>query len=242
LQANSAGSLAIWRVLSCWCLNEHDSLTTPVSDSTLEHFREAAASGHPTPAGVAVAAVSASFAFGLLGKALAVSGRKEALSDNRVKLEPLAAAARTESGRMLQLATEDIAAFEAYLAGARLPQSNDRERLERRQALDSALRQAIDLPLAAARSAAAGLELCAEATSVTHLAVLADVAAAITLMSGALRAFLLCAESNVRQLAPEPSSYRDLLANETDRQNCALRRAEEALERVAAAFAATPRP
>jgi methenyltetrahydrofolate cyclohydrolase len=221
---------------------ERDSLTTPVSDSTLEHFREAAASGHPTPAGVAVAAVSASFAFGLLGKALAVSGRKKALSDDHTKLEPLAAAARAESSRMLQLAAEDIAAFEAYLAATRLPHSNDRERLERRQALDSPLRQAIDLPLAAARSAAAGLQLCAEAVSVTHLAVLADVAAAITLMSGALRAFLLCAESNVRQLAPDTSPFRDLLANETDRQKCALRQAEEALERVAAAFAATPRP
>ncbi|MGH8298123.1 MAG: cyclodeaminase/cyclohydrolase family protein [Steroidobacteraceae bacterium] len=218
-------------------------MTIPVSGSTLERFREAAASGHPTPAGVAVAAVSASFAFGLLAKALAVSGRRDARSVNLAKLEPLTAAVRAESSRMLQLADDDIAAFEAYLAGARLPHATDRERLERRQALDSALRQAIDLPLAAARSAAVGLQLCAEAVSMTHLVVLADLATAVTLLSGALRAFLLCAGSNVRQLAPETSSHRELLAKETDRHKRVLRQAEEVLERVTGALeAAAPKP
>lgn len=215
-----------------------DALTIPVSDSTLERFRDAAASGRPTPAGVAVAAVSASFAFGLLAKALAVSGRRDARPVNRAKLESLTAAARAESSRMLQLAAGDIAAFEAYLASARLPHSTDRESFVRQQALDSALRQAIDLPLAAARSAAAGLQLCADAVSMTHLVVLADLASAVTLLSGALRAFLICADSNVRQLAPRISSHRQQLATETERYEPALRQAEEVLEHIAAALEA----
>lgn len=209
----------------------------PVAEATLERFREAVASGQPTPAGVAVAAVSASFAFGLLAKALAVSGRKDARSANLAKLEPLTAAARAESSRMLQLADGDIAAFEAYLAGARLPQATDQERLQRRQALDSALRQAIDLPLAAARSAAAGVQMCAEAVPMTHLVVLADLAAAVTLLSGALRTFLLCAQSNVTQLAPEASSHREQLAEEADLYKRALRQSKEVLKRVATALA-----
>ena len=215
-----------------------DASTIPVSDSTLERFREAAASGRPTPAGVAVAAVSASFAFGLLAKVLAVSGRKDVRSENSAKLEPLTAAAVAESSRMLQVAADDIAAFGAYLAAARLPHSTDRERRARQQARDSALRQAIDLPLAAARSTAAGLQLCADAVSMTHLVVLADLAAAVTLLAGALRAFLICAESNVRQLTPEVSSLREQLANEADRHKPALRQAEEVLERIAAALEA----
>lgn len=218
-------------------------MTIPVSESTLERFREAAAGGQPTPAGVAVAAVSASLAFGLLAKALTVSGRKDARPANLEKLEPLTAAAKAESSRMLQLADDDIAAFEAYLTSARLPQSTDRERLERRQALDSALRRAIDLPLAASRSAAAGLRLCAAAVSMTHPVVLADLATAVTLLSGALRAFLLCAESNVRQLAPENSSRREQLAREADGHKHALSQGEEVLETVAATLAAAgPKP
>jgi formiminotetrahydrofolate cyclodeaminase len=224
-----------------------DASTTPshstladstLADSTLERFREAAASGHPTPAGVAVAAVSASFAFGLLAKALAVSGRKDVQAVSLAQIQSLTASAQTESSRMLQVADDDVAAFKAFLDATRLPQSTDRERLERRQALESALRQTIDVPLAGARSTAAGLQLCAEAASLTHVVVLADLAAAATLLTGALRVFLLCAESNVRQLAKETPSYRELLTNESGRHERALLQGEEILERVAEALRA----
>jgi formiminotetrahydrofolate cyclodeaminase len=213
-----------------------DAMTESMLETTLERFREAAASGLPTPAGVAVAAVSASFAFGLLAKALAVSGRKKASSAAVARLAPLEAAARAESSRLLRLAAADVAAFEAYLRGARLPQSTDRERRERRQALDCALREAIEVPLAAARSAATGLQGCADSVSLTQLPVLADVATAITLLCGALRAFLVCAESNVRQLAPETSPYRDRLAAEGDAATRALGQAEESLGLITAAL------
>ena len=72
----------------------------------------------------------------------------------------------------------------------------------------------------------------------THVVVLADLAAAATLLTGALRVFLLCAESNVRQLAKETPSYRELLTNESDRHERALLQGEEVLERVAEALRA----
>ncbi|MBW4051956.1 MAG: cyclodeaminase/cyclohydrolase family protein [Proteobacteria bacterium] len=217
-------------------------MTSPISDSTLERFRAAAASGDPAPAGVAVAAVSAGFALGLAAKALAVSARRGPQSAELAKLEPLTATLRSQSSRMLELAAGDAAAFEAYLACVRLPYAKDEERIERRHALDAALRQAIDLPLAAARAAAAGLQLCAEALPMTDLVVLADLAAAVTLLCGSLRAFLLCAESNVRVLGPRDSSHAARLAEETGRQRRALDLAEEVLERVAGTLrAASPR-
>jgi formiminotetrahydrofolate cyclodeaminase len=217
-----------------------EAIANALSDLTLERFREAAASTHPTPAGVAVAAVSASFAFGLLVKALAVSGRKDAQSLDPGKLEPLLSAAHAESRRMLQLATDDGAAFEAYLTATRMPRSTERERLERERALDAALQQAIDLPLAAARSAAAGLELCAAALAVTHRVVLADLATAATLLGGALRAYLFCAQSNVGQLAPERSALDERLASESEGHRQTLLRAEELLEHIAARLKAAP--
>lgn len=213
-------------------------VTPPISESTLEGFREAAAGGQPAPAGVAVAAVSASFAFGLLAKALAVSARRDGPAADLPRLGPLTDTLRAESSRMLQLAAEDTAAFDAYLACVRLPHATDRERMERRNALDAALRQAIDLPFAAARAAAAGLQLSAEALSMTDLVVLADLGAAVTLLSGALRAFLLCAESNVRVLGPRISSYRERLAQETGRHRRSLQLAESVLERIAATLGA----
>lgn len=207
-------------------------MKTRVSDYTLELFCRAAASRHPTPAGVAVAAVSSGFALALLAKVLAVSGRRKVLSGDAATLESLAAAAQATSGRLLQLADDDVAAFEAYLAAARLPSSTEQEHEEQRRAVDSALARAIEVPLAAAQETAAGLQLCIDALTLTPAALIADLGVTATLLASALRGFLLCAESNVRQLAAETASLRERLATETERHRLALRQAEEVLERA----------
>ena len=211
-------------------------MTSPISESTLQRFREAAAGGQASPAGVAVAAVSASFAFGLVAKALTVSARRDSHHADLAKLEPLAAALRLESSRMLELAERDTAAFEHYLACVRSPRATDEERSERRHALDAALHHAIDVPLAAARATASGIAACAQALPMTDLAVLADLAAAASLLSGALRAFLVCAQSNVSVLGAHDASLQVPLAQEAGRHRHALQLAQQVMEQVAQAL------
>ncbi|HEV2441384.1 MAG TPA: cyclodeaminase/cyclohydrolase family protein [Steroidobacteraceae bacterium] len=203
-----------------------------LSQVTLEHFRREAAGPHPMPAGVAIAAVSAGFALGLIAKVLAVSGRRNIPPDDAARLEPLAAASQTASQRMLQLAGDDIAAFEAYLAARRLPRETESECAVRQQGIDSAVRRAIDLPLAAAAEAVAGLQLCSEVSAFTPVALAADLGVTAGLLAGALRGFLLCAQSNVLQLAPDAASYRERLATEAKRHEQALHQAEVLLERA----------
>ena len=215
-------------------------MPTRVSDCTLEQFRQAAAGQQPTPAGVAIAAVSAGFALGLVAKVLAIVGRRSPAPESAARLEPLAAAAHSASQRVSQLAGDDIAAFEGYLTARRLPQSTQSEREKRQQSIDSAVRRAIDLPLAAAQEAAAGLEVCGEVSDVTPPALVADVGVAAALLASALRGFLLCAQSNVCQLAPDAASYRERVAAEAKRHEPALRRAQALLERAEAAVKAPP--
>jgi glutamate formiminotransferase/formiminotetrahydrofolate cyclodeaminase len=203
---------------------------TRVSDSTLEQFRHAAAGQQPTPAGVAVAAVAAAFALGLLAKVLTISARHEPLPDATARLEVLAAAAQAASQRMLQLAGDDSAAFEAYLSARRMAHATDPERAARQEALNSTVRRAIDLPLAAAREASAGLQLCSETSASTPPALVADLGVAATLLASALHGFLLCAQSNVRQLAPDGASHHERLAAGMQRHEQALRQAQPLLE------------
>ncbi|MGH8326750.1 MAG: cyclodeaminase/cyclohydrolase family protein [Steroidobacteraceae bacterium] len=207
-------------------------MPTRVSDSTLEQFRHAAAGQQPTPAGVAVAAVAAAFALGLIAKVHTISGRRKELQADAPRLEALSAAAQAASQRMLQLAGDDSAAFEAYLAARRLPRATDSERQARERGIDSAARRAIDLPLEAAQEAAAGLKLCTDASALTPLALVADLRVAAALLAGALRGFLLCAQSNVRQLTPETASLGERVATETQRHEQALHQAEALLESV----------
>jgi len=215
-------------------------MAAPISESSLEQFRAAAASGDPTPAGVAVSAVSASFALGLLAKVLKVSARHKKFAASAPKLESLSDAARVESKRMLQFAEEDVSAFNAYVASSRLPQAGDREREERQRAVNAAVRKTIEIPLAAARSAATGLELCSDASGLTHVAVIADLGAATSLLAGAMRIFLLCADSNLRQLALDPQPFRELFAARAEWEQRANRYAESALKHVASVINSLP--
>ena len=141
------------------------------SDS-LASFSDSVAATRPAPAGVAAAAVSAELGISLLIKTLAITGgQSESLE-----------AARRESAQLRGAADEDIGAVMAYIGT--------------RDA--AALRQAIDAPLRAARAAAAGLELCFQASSAVKPALAADLRAAQALLAGALRAILICLDSNLQ--------------------------------------------
>ena len=210
----------------------------PVWESTLEGFRSAAASGESLPAGVAVSAASASFALGLLAKVLKVSGRRKDFAGDPSEIEKLGKSAGAESRRMMQFAEEDMAAFNAYMASTRLPQATDREREDRKRAVDSAIRKAIETPLSAARAAAAGIGLCADATSLVHTNVIADLGAAASLLAAALRVFLLCADSNIGQLAPDASLYRNGMTGRQEWEGRGFRQADTLLRQAAATIEA----
>ncbi|HEV3480758.1 MAG TPA: cyclodeaminase/cyclohydrolase family protein [Candidatus Acidoferrales bacterium] len=209
-------------------------MSSPVWESTLEQFRSAAGSSEPIPAGVAVSATSASFALGLLAKVLKVTGRKKGFSGDLSRIEKLADSARAESKHMMQLAEDDMAAFNDYMISARLPQATDREREERKRAVNASVHKAIETPLAAARAAVAGISLCADSMDMVHAVVAADLGAAASLLAGALRVFLLCADSNIRQVAPDPSVYRDVLPGRAEWESRAFRQADSVLRQVSA--------
>lgn len=215
-------------------------MPSPIWDFSLEEFRSGSASGEPTPAGVAIAAASASFALGLLAKVLQVSSRHKEFAGNLAKIDSFCDAARTHSKRMLQFAEEDTAAFQSYMAGSRLPRSTDREREERHRAINAAVRDAIEIPLAAAQSAASALDICSQACAFTHTMVIADLGAAASLLFAAMRVFLTCADSNLRQLAADPAPFRAAFASRAEWEDRATRDAESVSKHVSSVINSLP--
>ena len=202
------------------------------SGSTLEDFRQAAASKEAVPAGVAISAVSASFALGLLAKVLKIASRRKDFSGDAPRARTLADLAESESRRMLQYADEDVAAFSGFMASAKLPQATEPERDDRRRALDAAIRKTIETPMTAAHAAAKGVEHCEEAGELVHSLVAADLGTAAALLSNALRIFLMCADSNVKLLASNPADYDSLMAGRPEFETKALRQAQSVLGHV----------
>lgn len=197
--------------------------------SNLEEFRERVASSDSSVAAVATAAVSAACAIGLVVMVLDIIGKRKDFQGDRQRLEALANAAREEAERLTRYADEDPAAYTSYMRALHMPKGTDAERAERRKAMTAALRRATDVPLAAARTAVAGLNICAEAAELANGAVAADLGGAASLLAGATRAILGTVDANLSSLGE--SEYRDQVAAErgeleerADRQERAVRK------------------
>lgn len=136
----------------------------------LESLYAALAAAKPAPAGVTAAAVSARLGLALLIKALEIAARRKDFAGDTETVRAWLLAARRYSEILAEAANDDIVA------------APERKRIE--------------IPMNAARSAAAGLDLCAEAAGLVRGALAADVGVASALLCAAVRAILLCVDSN----------------------------------------------
>jgi formiminotetrahydrofolate cyclodeaminase len=195
--------------------------------ATLEEFRERILAGDSTTGAVAVAAVSASLAAGVLQMVLEIAARKNESEPMRELIE----AARMEAAQLARLADEDRAAYTEYAKALRLPKTNDEERAARRRAMDLALLKATETPLAAARSAVAAIELCAEAAGIARGAIAADIGGAAALLAGAVRAILCSVDANLRELPDQPFR-REAEAQRRALEERAVRQAEAVIRRI----------
>jgi formiminotetrahydrofolate cyclodeaminase len=154
---------------------------------TLASFCDQVAGSNPAPAAVAASAVTATLGLSLLIKVLEIVGRRKSFAGDAQKLRTLIDAARRQAEELKSAADDDIEAVRRYVG------SHD----------PAGTRDAIDVPMRAARAAVAGLDLCAEATGIQGVKQglpAADLHAAAILLSAALRAILVSVEFNLRQL------------------------------------------
>jgi formiminotetrahydrofolate cyclodeaminase len=161
--------------------------------STLADFRDRLRGRESVPAGVSVAAVSASLGLSLLIKVIEIVRKRKDFAGDPAKIEALLAQARAESAKLDRSADEDIVAFAEYMASRGTPGEA------------VALEKAIQTPLGAARAAAAGLQLCSEAIAVTPASIAPDLGTAALILAGSVRSMLLSVESNALRLTNRES-------------------------------------
>jgi formiminotetrahydrofolate cyclodeaminase len=194
----------------------------PIRASTVESFREhIAGAKDPIAGGVAVAAVCAGLGMALLALTLKVASRRKNPSGKRARLTKLLDAANKESARLIRYADEDISAYQQY-----------RDSLKRKRGVEAALRRIIESPLAAASSAARGMEICADAVSLAPWSVVSDLGAAATLLAGCVQAILLTVDVNISQLPAASKLRRGARKSRQDLERGAARRLEQVLKQV----------
>jgi len=190
--------------------------STSIWSTTLESFCEEVAGSNPAPAAVAASAVAANLGLGLLIKVLEITGRRKSFTGDSQKLRALVDAARRESLQLRSAADADVAAVRRYLS------SRD----------SAAVRDAIEVPMRAARAALAGLDLCGEAAGIIHGLPAADLGAAVLLLSAAVRAILLSVDFNLPQLRSEEQYCEGIATERLALGERALHQAAGVLRRV----------
>jgi formiminotetrahydrofolate cyclodeaminase len=148
---------------------------------------------------VSIAAASASLALRVLHGVLEIAASKQS---SETIAELLDSSAR-EAHNLARLAQEDGQVYAVYVQARR----------ERSPNVQIALQRAIETPMAAARSAAAGIDLCRQALPFSQGAIAADVGGAAVVLAGAVRAILGCVEANLA--AVEDSAFARLVHAET---------------------------
>ena len=166
---------------------------------------------------MAAAAISGALALRVLITVLEISAQKQ----EREQLERLIEAARREAEKLARLSREDGTAYAAYVEARRA----------RSAETQAALWRAIETPLAAARAAAAGIDICAEVAGTVRGAMAADVAGAAALLAGAVRAILCSVDANLRSV--EDKAFAGQVATERrELEAKAAREADETVRRV----------
>jgi methenyltetrahydrofolate cyclohydrolase len=195
--------------------------------STLEEFDGQIIQGDAITGAVAVASITATFAVSLLRMVLEITAHKKESESRRNEIQELLEAAKAEAKQLRRAADDDRVAYAAYRDAARLPRAAEQERAERNRAMRSALEQATETPLRAARSAVRAIELCVEAATLARGDVAADIGGAAELLTGAVRAILNSVDANLRRM--EDGRF---VAERRDLEERASRSAEQVHDRL----------
>jgi formiminotetrahydrofolate cyclodeaminase len=126
-------------------------------DKTVSEILDAFASSDPTPGGGSASALAGAMGASLLLMVARMPKTKTAAEVDRGPLDRAAAALGPLAGELRALIDGDTKAYDAVVAAYRLPKDTDDEKGARRQAIQHAMRGAIEAPLGVMRACRAAL-------------------------------------------------------------------------------------
>jgi formiminotetrahydrofolate cyclodeaminase len=162
-----------------------------IEEQSLRRFLDELAGSAPTPGGGSAAAVMGAMGAALVSMVCNLTiGRKdgEAVEPEMRKLLAEAEALRQ---RLTAMIAADIDAFDALMAAYKLPRASDNQKLSRGRAIQEALKQATDVPLACAEACAEVMDLAQRAAPIGSRGVISDAGVAVLAAYAALRSAAL---------------------------------------------------
>jgi formiminotetrahydrofolate cyclodeaminase len=178
---------------------------TRLTDLTLRDLAERLASRDPVPGGGSAAALAGAMGAALVSMVAELTLGRPEHAEHEDAMRAMGVEAQAHRERLLDLAEEDAAAYEAVVAARRLPRDTDEQRETRAATLRVAMLEAARVPLRTATVAAEVLELAVRIAPIGNRNAVSDAGVAAQLSSAALRGALLNVRINLPYLpADEP--------------------------------------
>ena len=201
------------------------------NERTLEGYIEAVASPSPAPGGGSVVGVVGALAAALGQMVLNFTHTSD--GEHAAQRDKLISALEDCRARLLQGASQDEVAYQGYRNAANLPKATAEEKATRRSAMQAALVDATDVPLAMAEQAAHLATLLVEVAQIGSRQLAADTAWSTLLAEATLRGALINVRGNAALLKDQEKaqSYREA----ADRMETAGRQAAATALEIASA-------
>ncbi len=163
----------------------------------LKEYLNHAAAAQPTPGGGSVAAVAGALASTMASMAAGFTSGREKFKAVQAEIdEALSRLAETRS-RLLDLADEDMKAYEAIMAAYRLPKGSDREKTTRDEAVRQATKHSLGIVESVLGACRDILVIALRLAGIANPNLISDVGVAGELAHGAARAALINLEVNL---------------------------------------------
>ncbi len=154
---------------------------------SLADFSELLAAGRAVPGGGAAAALTGALAAALVAMVARLSSGREPHADQEVEMAALVTTADGLRARLLALVDADAQAYREVIAAYRLPRATPSQQARRTGAVQTALRNATDVPLEAAELCLQALELAVTVATHGNRNAAGDAAVAALLAHAALQ-------------------------------------------------------
>jgi formiminotetrahydrofolate cyclodeaminase len=163
----------------------------------LIRYLDDAAGAQPTPGGGSVAAVAAALASTMASMAAGFTAGREKFKDVQAEIEQALARLADLRGRLLDMAHEDMAAYEAIMAAYKLPKATDADKAARAEAVRRATKASLDLVARVLEAARDVVAVSRRLADIANPNLLSDVGVAAELALGAVNAARINAEVNL---------------------------------------------
>lgn len=184
-----------------------------LTDRPIRELLAAFASAAPTPGGGSAAALTASVGLSLLAMVASMSRTRNGSDDDRATLDGALNAVEHLAQHTLTLVDDDAAAYDAVMEAYRKPRATEEEKVERRRAIEAALRGAAEVPLEVMRACRAGLTAAVDVARAGNPSASSDIGVSVELLKAALHSAALNVGVNLSSLSD--GNYVNAVTSET---------------------------